>query len=1069
MPLQWQKIEVPLGFGIDAKAHRFVAAPPGLAGLINGRWDKDGQVNFRPGWDNLADAPSTPLSLFTYNESLYCTYLSSTSFTDTVVQAIACLNKDDTRIDQQGGFVPTNALTEAAILNRIQVSRDTTYDQGNIDDVGSSGMSGFDFAIDETTDQIVVAWVQKRDAPAGLVTTRVFACVLDLNTFAVIKPTQEVSTGSLANNPAMTVKVIREATTVHVVYDTPLTGEIRSKDYNLTTRAWGSDTVIVNDLSNAGPTWDAAEGSGVWVLAYRDTTPRLVVATIIGVGVNASQVLAEDPTSIGVYFNSTALPNGRIWVSYFLAGTGVRMVVYDMLLGAPTLAPTTVEALDTLAICIAVIETAGSTEALVCWTTMGSATVRSTSKFRTITTAGVLGTQISRYSVTLASKPVVYNSSVIYANFLYAGLTDASPVILTMALVGTSAANATTEAQSFRTVATWMQGYAGYIPQDVTATTGHPPPTFRAFGSSGEHFFPALERLWLRNEVISSVTTPDLTPRISGINGVDVCHIELSYETVRKPIEIGGNLVIPGAKTVLFDGSSVADHGMFYPPEDALMTTAAAGGLSDGSYQVALVWIFQTEHGILRSPPAFVLDGGTGDPIIDAAAGERLVLTIPTLNVTQMFNAIFITDAQRTDAVAVQIYRTEANGSILYLEGSVSNDIFAAGTAPLPFNCTATDVSLKDNAQLYTTGGILPAWPLPACDQFVVYKNRIWGISSEDRKNLVFTQALLEGEVPQHHPFLAHRIDDDGRCTGLAVMDDNLIVFKEDAVYLLRGSGPDRKGLNPDFIVTKVNTPHGCIDRRSIVADPRGVFFRSRLGLMRLTRQMEAEWVGEKIQDAIVDSINIVDAAVLPNYSERVYFLISADDGSGGAFLVYQWSNDQWSVDLLAGSESDPLAPLSIAWLNGLAYAIFAQDTTIYAHRGAEDPIDIYTLSILTQWFQFSGHQGFKRIRAIELMGEYLEPHTLNVVIQRDYRENETSQTVLWDEVETALVEDETSRYQFKIHVKEQRCESLRMAIVITPVPNDSFESIVATLTGIAFDVGIKPTMMRLPNVAMKG
>jgi hypothetical protein len=552
------------------------------------------------------------------------------------------------------------------------------------------------------------------------------------------------------------------------------------------------------------------------------------------------------------------------------------------------------------------------------------------------------------------------------------------------------------------------------------------------------------------------------------VNGVDLCHIELSHADVRHPVEIGGNLIIPGAKTVLFDGSSVADHGMYYPPEDALMTAAAIGGLSTGSYQVAVVWVFQTEHGVLRSPPTFVLDGGTGDPVIPAVAGQRLVLSIPTLNVTQMFNAIFISDAQRSDAVAVQIYRTEANGSILYFEGSVSNDVFAAGSAPLPFNCTATDASLKDNAQLYTTGGILPSWPLPACDCFVVYKNRIWGISSEDKKNLVYTHMLLEGEVPQHHPFLAHRIDDDGRCTGLAVMDDNLVVFKEDAVYLIRGNGPDRKGLNPDYITTRVNTPHGCIDRRSIVSDPRGTFFRSRLGLMRLTRQMDVEYVGEKIQDILTDDITIVDAAVLPNYTERVYFLL-VDNEFHGSFLVYQWSNDQWAIDTIEGFEGD-LAPLSITWLNGVAYTIFGQDATVFAHRGAEDPVDIYLLQLITQWFQFAGHQGFKRIRGIEIMGEYFEPHELRIDIQRDYNEQDVAQTVIWDEVETAIVEDAANKYQFKIHVAEQRCESMRMAITITPKQGDiSRESIVATLTGMAFDVGIKPTMMRLFNAAQKG
>ena len=1059
MALQWNKIEVPMGFGIDATAHRFIQSPPGVALLQNGRIDNDGQINFRQGYASLAQAPGQPLWLFEYNKSLYCTYNESSSSTDTVNQAIACLNSDNSRFDKQGGFVATNAVTEATILERLAVARDTTNNIGDFDDTGTTtGMQGFDFTIDEDSKQVVIAWIQVRAASGGTSAVRVYATVLDTATRAVVKPAQEVSTGAAFANSVARVKVIKEGTTVHVVYDDPAAGTIRCRDYDLSTRAWGADTQLIANYAIAVPgTWDAAEGgANFWALAWRNTTPKLQTALMVGAAVSTSVVGSDDATSIAVLINGSVIPSGIIWVAYYKPAVGVRAIAYDFTT-AVLVGPTTIEGVATLACTIGIVEVLQGTKLLIIWTTLGTATTRTTTKYRTYTTAGVLGTQCSRYSLRLASKPAFYGS-VCYANFLYAGLTDISPVLFTMAVTGVAGSSIGNPVLSYRTCAVWMQGFAGYIPQDPATAIGGSPPTLRAFDIFGEFWFPALERIAIRNETIFGRTEP----RILGKNGVDLCRMDLSSDSVRRPVEIGGNMILPGGKTQVFDGQGVLDHGMYHPPEDVAGTVVAGGSLSAGSYRVSLIWKYETEHGVLRSPPIPATDGG--DPIFVANLNDKITLSIPPLNMTQMFNA-FPGGYERANAVQVEIYRTEANGSVLYLEQTlaVPNDVFE-GAAHLPLTaCIAADTDLKDNAELYTTGDILSSWPLPACDCLVVYKNRVFGISSEDKKALPFTQFLQDGEVPQWHPFLVQRIDDDGPCTGLAVMDDNLIVFKEDAIYLMRGNGPDRKGLNADYIITKVNTPHGCIDRKSILVDPRGVTFRARLGLMRLNRSFQVEYFGVKIEPFLFEAREILDCAALPNYTERLYFLTYGGNNDP-LTLVYQWNNDQWAVDTIAGDEGDRI-PSCITWVDGIAYVAFAGDNFIYAHSLDEDPNDVYRLTIISNWFEFSGPQGFKRIRAIEFLGEYIRNHEVEVQLFRDYEEVTPFQTVAFEDTVTALWQP----YQFKIHVSEQRCEALRYALTIIPTTPDSRHSNGAKLVAQAFDVGIKPTLNRLPDAQMRG
>jgi hypothetical protein len=1062
MPLQWNKIEIPFGFGIDETAHRFIQSPPGVAQLFNGRIDKDGQINFRPGYNARAQAPGQPYWLFGYNESLYCAYQETDATTNTVCQALACLNSAGARFDPQGGFVATNALTEAQILERLAVARDTTRNIGDFDDSGTvTGMQGFDFTIDESTDQCILAWIQRTDDAAGSPVV-VYATVLDTLTRAVVKPAQKVSNTAIATSSVARVKVIKEGTTVHVVYDDPPAGTIRCRDYDLSTQAWGADTQLVANYATLVPgTWDAAEGgANFWALAYRDTTPQLHTCLMVGAAVSTQTTLAEDPLSIAVLINGAVLPSGIIWVVYHRNATDLRGIAYDLAFGV-TAGPTTIEAVATLACTIGIVEVAQGTKLLICWTTLGTATTRTTSKYRTWTTAGVLGTQCDRYSLRLASKPVFYGS-VCYANYLYAGLGDTSPVLLTMALTGVAGSSTGAQVMSYRTCAVWMQGFAGYIPQDSTTAIGGSPPTFRLFGNAAEHWFPALIRDTIRNETVVG----RMAPRIFGKNGLDLCRVDLNATDVRRPAEIGGNVVIPGGKTQVFDGQGVIDHGMWYPPEDVVGTVAAGGALLAGDYQVALIWKYETEHGVLRSPPVFPTDSVTGDPLFTTALNDKITLSIPCLNVTQMFNA-FPGGNQRGNAVQVEIYRTEANGSVLYLEDSLllSNDVLGTSTH-LSVALVATDVSIKDNAELYTTGDILASWPLPACDCFVVYKNRVFGISSEDKKQLVFTQFLQDGEVPQWHPFLELRLDDDGPCTGLAVMDDNLVVFKEDAVYLVRGNGPDRKGLNQDYIVSKVQSPHGCIDRRSIVVDPRGVTFRARMGIMLLNRQLQVQYFGVKIEDFMVDAREILDCAALPNYTERLYFLTD-DGGATPRIFVYQWNNDQWAVDTIENSEQGSAVPLCIAWVDGIAYVAFANELTVYAHELDMDPHATFGLVIVSNWFAFSGPQGFKRIRAIEFLGEYQDTHEISVFLFRDYEEVTAFQSVTFDKTETALWQP----YQFKIHVSEQRCEALRYAIFVTPqvVGDHDIHSDSVTLVAQAFDVGIKPTLKRLPDAQMRG
>lgn len=1063
MPLQWQKIEVPFGFGIDETAHRFIQAPPGLQALVNGRWDKDGQVNFRPGYENIAQRSNTE-KLLAFKSRLYAVYTDPGSLTNNVELALDCLNDEEQRFDKQGGKDVPSALTECTIDGRSIIARDQ---QGSF--------AGADIGIDEDNGLAVIAWIGTRD-PNVLLSQRVFATVIDIETLATVTPIQEISTGATASAPLWGVKVVIEGTTAHVIYADLNAHTLRAKDYSLSSKTWGNDVVILNSVESS-PTaiFDAVDSGGAkWYVAYLDTTPQLCIRSFVGTSLTDNVTIGtEDPTCITLYAN---LLDDRVWVMWNDSATDIKWAVYDsdlVNIVAPTVIETTAIQVSRMG-----IGRIGANQALFVYTLSADLlTTRPITRFVAHTDGGAAGNIMSRYSVTLESRPITDGAHV-YAILGYRANATPQPTgfqslsaFYTVALVGIGDALSPDETTCYRTCALWAQGTADTTEAPVGITYGLAPASLRKLKTfENKYWFPASVVATVDNGGVDA----DGKPRLIQEAGVDLCRFNLDADDRSRCAEFGQHLFVAGGQNVVFDGANIVEHGFHYPPEDCQGSINVGGGvLTAGTYQIAVVWEYRMNSGaVMRSQPILVTNAADGTTQFVVAANDAVTVTVQHLNLTQKFNPYsnVTTDGRFFQAPAAVFYRTEANGSIFYRETIETSDVFGTGASlgSVSVGASADDADIKASEQLYTTGGLLPNWTLPACDDFAVYRNRLFGISSEDKKQLVFTHVLSDAEVPAWHPFLVHRIDDDGDCTGLAVLDDNLVVFKSDAVYLLRGSGPDEKGLNSDLQVTRIQSPHGCPAdyRRSIVTDPTGVYFRSRFGLQRLSRSLQIEYPGEKIQDRLGDDVDINCSCVLPNYTERIYFGYTQQDTNNTGFLVYQWNNDQWAFDQMGGNETD-LIPLTMAWVNGVAYAAFQNESFVYAHRGVDDPYVVFSMIVSSNWFKFDGAEGFKRIRNIELLGEYQDSHELLVALYRDYNETTPFQIVQFTDAE--LNPSELQPYQVKIHVSEQRMESLAYVIVLTPTPGDSIASEAATLVAQAFDVGIKPTMMRVKPPGMKG
>jgi hypothetical protein len=355
----------------------------------------------------------------------------------------------------------------------------------------------------------------------------------------------------------------------------------------------------------------------------------------------------------------------------------------------------------------------------------------------------------------------------------------------------------------------------------------------------------------------------------------------------------------------------------------------------------------------------------------------------------------------------------------------------------------------------------------------VVHKNRLWGIHSEDKREVWFTHTKEAGELPGWHPFLSLRIDDGGDCVGLAVMDEKLVVFKSDGIYIVHGEGPDRKGLGSSFQIVKAHTEHGCRDRRSIVNIPQGIMFASRVGICLLGRDHSVKYVGGPVEDTeqTLGGLEYVAATALSD-REQVYFQCRRHDLLEGVTLVYHWDIGQWATDSVRYGVTDPpptvfssQIPTAAAFVNGTYYySGTVLPYAVWSHSGHLDCATAYIpMTLTTPWIKVGGLQGFGRLWWASLIGKSKSVHGLTVTVYRDYSTS-AAQTITFSEAQVTAF----SLYQPKMHISEQVGEAYKFKFITTE-PAVVGGGGQCTWNGLAFEIGTKGGTRRQPDARMEG
>lgn len=490
----------------------------------------------------------------------------------------------------------------------------------------------------------------------------------------------------------------------------------------------------------------------------------------------------------------------------------------------------------------------------------------------------------------------------------------------------------------------------------------------------------------------------------------------------RQHAQMGGRTLITGGTPSHWDGRSVVEWGFVHSPNyygSAIANQANSIGAGTYSWAAAYEWI-DANGAIMRSAPTYIATAQT------LTANQKITFSITGSQLSHKRDFIGGMGFEG-GAAYIGLYRTESNSTGPYyrltaIEVPTAN-FNRYGSARVVIEDAYPDTGgalgpLATFPPLYTTGDVLDANPVPGCTMVTTWQQR-FVLAGTDDDSVWFSTENEDGEVPYFSIGLRLAPFENGRITGIAVLDDKLLLFKQTSVYTLAGQLPNKQGAGSIPSPVQVSSDAGCIDPQSVVVFPQGVMFRSARGLYLCDRSLNISFVGEPVARTIEASAKTV-APVLVTKQNHIRFDVNeSDDGGPGSVVVFDYLRGMWTQFRYFRSGEDSLAPSAqlamsdgkVYWLDGNA-ALYRERAAAYSDAGP----GFFTYRVRSGWIKAAGAQGYFTASRAGILGKYGAPHVLTVNVYADYDETTLAAVDTWD-----LASAPTAGYQFVASVATAR------------------------------------------------
>jgi hypothetical protein len=380
------------------------------------------------------------------------------------------------------------------------------------------------------------------------------------------------------------------------------------------------------------------------------------------------------------------------------------------------------------------------------------------------------------------------------------------------------------------------------------------------------------------------------------------------------PLPTGG-VMIAGAYPLYYDGNDVVEAGFSNPPTSDPMpatnwstsiaanltvyATSSQNGLTGGAsavtpsgsieYYYLICFVRRDAYGnVYRSAPSPVITVPCPNPIN--------TVVFPTLTANNGGN------------IQIEYYRSTQNTPGTYYKlavvpnGSAYTDTRGDGvTTP------TANTSITKNPTIYTNSGELANDPPPPIHHMVCSESRAYIIPADNRNLIWYSKQFSPGRTVEFAADLTmSEGQNSGQFTALAVLDDKLIIFKQDQILYTYGSGPDNGGKNGAFApFVKIASDVGCTEPASVCVIPDGVVFRSRRGIELLNRSLQVQYIGGNVEPLVQTNGPMSSVVVMPNFTELRFIPSQATVTSTyqgvtatkpTSVLVYDYAGKRWST-----------------------------------------------------------------------------------------------------------------------------------------------------------------------------
>jgi hypothetical protein len=491
--------------------------------------------------------------------------------------------------------------------------------------------------------------------------------------------------------------------------------------------------------------------------------------------------------------------------------------------------------------------------------------------------------------------------------------------------------------------------------------------------------------------------------------------------------DINNIALIPNASTHIYDGRIIAEqHFYSIPALISIAGTGAGAAFPTGDYQFAAIYSWADNQGnFYRSAPS---------PI------ETLTLAVAQADLEVEVSTYHLASPNMTN-ISIELYRTEKDGSIFYQCGTEPND---TTVDLITFTVDQPDANILSNQLIYTTGGVLEANLPPAAKILYIDTEYCFLVPYEDERQLWVSKPTQPDLIPEFSDFLIWNVpnSDKGPITGIGSIQGRRIIFRENDIYVLNGSGPNNLGqgtLSFQLLTTDV----GCLAEQSLVETPMGLAFFSRRGIVLLDKGFNIQPIGRPIEGYGLTTSDIYTSQLDASKKEVIWSTTS------GTFY-WDYEHNIWSI-----APSLEIVDSTI-WDNKLTI-VSNEETSAKSQVATFSASD--TLKVKTPWIRLGALGGFQRVRYFELVGEFRSAHTLNIKIYINYDETTVVQTVVYDSTDIQTVANDP--FICRGHIQYQKCNAIMFEIYDSDQSGTN-ESL--ALTSLSLELGVKRSLGKLSN-----